>query len=183
MKWSLGVNYNGGSLRNGSDIKNEWINKYSAVLAVDIKLSKVGYSNSAEIFLQPFVEASLSVKNPYNSNLQFSTYGGGINLKKYLSFSYGKSRFYLFTGGQINYIIWKIDYTNRNLEKQYRNTDIDYSINVGAGFEITDLIDILTTYSKGLRKVYFSDTLDNVNTFSSFSVGLKISLSKNRVFR
>jgi len=183
VKWSLGINYNGGSLRNTNDGKNKWINKYSAVLATDVSLSKVSYFDSGEFFLQPFVEVSLPVKNPYDSNLQFATYGGGVNLKKYISFNYEKSRFYLFAGGQINYIIWKIAYTNRNQEKQYRNTNIDYILNLGAGVVITDLVDILTTYSKGLGKVYFSNDLYSMNTFSSFSIGLKISFSKNRIFR
>ncbi|WP_374462391.1 hypothetical protein [Chryseobacterium sp.] len=180
-KWSLGFNYSGGYLQN-NNAENQWMSRYSATLAVDVALSEIAYFNSSELFLQPFTEVSLPVKNPYNSNFKLNKLGGGVNLKKYLSFNRVKSRYYIFAGGQVDYIVWKINYTSNGHEKQYREKNIDYLINAGAGVVLTDWIEITAMYSKGLKKVYLSNDLDNRNAFNSFTIGFKIGLSRNLGF-
>ena len=181
VRWSLGLNYSGGNLQNNGNAENRWMSRYSATLAVDIALSEIAYFNSSELFLQPFVEASLPVKNPHNSNFELNKLGGGVNLKKYLSFNREKSKYYIFAGGQIDYVVWKINYTSNGNENdnQYREKNIDYLINAGAGMVLTDWVEIIAMYSKGLKKVYFSNNLDNMNAFNSFTIGLKIGLSRN----
>ncbi|QBJ86026.1 hypothetical protein DDI74_07065 [Chryseobacterium gleum] len=180
MRWSLGFNYSGGSLKNNTE--NQWMNRYSATLAVDVALSEIAYFNSSELFLQPFAEVSLPVKNPYNANFELNKLGGGVNLKKYLSFNREKSRYYIVAGGQIDYIVWKINYASNGNEKQYREKNIDYLINAGAGVVLTDWMEITAMYSKGLKKVYLSNDIDNRNTFNSFTIGLKIGLSRSLGF-
>lgn len=177
-RWSLGLSYSGGRLQN-NNAESQWISKYSATLAVDVALSEIAYFNSSELYLQPFAEVSLPIQNPYNSNFKLNKIGGGVNLKKYLSFNREKSRYYIFAGVQTDYIVWKINYTNNGNEKQYRVKNIDYLINAGAGVVLNDWVEIIAMYSKGLKKVYLSNDLDHLNTFNSFTIGLKIGLSRN----
>lgn len=180
-RWTLGFNYSGGRLQNNT-AENHWMGRYSATLAVDVALSEIAYFNSSKLFLQPFAEVSLSVKNPCNSNFELNKLGGGVNLKKYLTFNREKSRYYVLAGVQTDYVIWKINYTSNGHEKQYREKNTDYLINAGAGVVLTDWIEIIAMYSKGLKKVYLSNDLDNRNALNSFSLGLKIGLSRNLGF-
>jgi hypothetical protein len=176
VKWNLGASYTGGNLTDQKEGKSRWINKYTAHLSLDVALSKILYFDSSELYLQPFFELSVPVKNPYSKDLSFSTYAGGINLKKHLNQNFQKGRFYIFVGGKFEYIVWRLDYNNG---KQYHSTKLDYVLNGGGGFTISDRTEVFVTYSRGLGKVYAVTDLENLNRFGSFSVGMRITLVKN----
>ncbi|MDW9378742.1 hypothetical protein [Chryseobacterium sp. JV558] len=176
VKWNVGASYAGGNLSDKKEGKSRWINKYTAHVSVDVALSKILYFDSGELYLQPFFELSLPVRSPYTGDLEFATYAGGVHLKKYLNQNFEKSRLYLFVGGKLEYIVWRLDYNNGT---QYHSTKLDYVLNGGSGFAISDRTEVFAAYSRGLGKVYAITDLENMNSLGSFSVGVRITLVKN----
>lgn len=179
VKWNLGLNYTGGSLPNKDEGTSKWVNKYTATLSVDVALSEIFYFDSSDLYLQPFFETSLPVKNPINGNLKFMTYAGGVNLKKYLHHSFEKGRFFVLAGGKLEYVIWKENYMGKYQEKQYRSTRLDYVLQGGAGYVISDRLEVFALYSKGFGKAYGTTDLEHMADMSSFSIGFKVTLVKN----
>ncbi|UKB82816.1 hypothetical protein LF887_17615 [Chryseobacterium sp. MEBOG06] len=179
VKWNLGLNYTGGSLSNKEEGTSRWINKYTASLSVDVALSEIFYFDSGELYLQPFFETSLPVRNPYNKDLKFITYAGGVNLKKYLNHNFEKSRFFLLAGGKLEYIVWTLDYAGKDGARQYKSTHLDYVLNAGGGYVISDRMEIFALYSRGFGKAYAITDLSHMTNFGSFSVGIKVMLVKN----
>ncbi|SHF68475.1 hypothetical protein [Chryseobacterium vrystaatense] len=179
VKWNLGLNYSGGSLSNKEEKSSQWVNKYTATLSVDVALSEIFYFDSSTLYLQPFFEVSLPVKNPNNSELKFVTYAGGLHLKKYLNSNFEKSRFFLLGGGKLEYVVWTLDYVKNNKEREYKSTQFDYVLNGGGGYVISDRIEVFALYSKGFGKAYTTTDLDHMTNLSSFSVGVKVTLVKN----
>ena len=179
VKWNLGLNYNGVLLSDKGEDKSKWISKYTATLSVDVALSKIFYFDSSDLYLQPFFETSLPVKNPVNDNLKFMTYAGGINLKKYINHNFEKGRFFVLLGGKLEYVVWKENYMGQYEEKQYRSTRLDYVLQGGGGYVISDRLEVFALYSKGLGKAYAITDLDHMADMSSFSIGFKVTLVKN----
>ncbi|UTX48914.1 hypothetical protein [Chryseobacterium sp. MA9] len=179
VKWNLGLNYTGGALPNKEEGTSRWLSKYTATLSVDVALSEVFYFDSSDLYLQPFVETSLPAKNPLNSNLKFATYAGGVHLKKYINQNFEKGRFFLLIGGKFEYVVWKLNYQYGNKDRLYRSTKLDYVLNGGAGYIISDRMEVFALYSKGLAKTYATTDLDHMASMSSFSIGLKVTLVKN----
>lgn len=179
VKWNLGMNYNGGSFSNKESGTRKWISKYTATLSVDVALSEIFYFDSGELFLQPFFETSLPVKNPYNNELKFVTYAGGVNLKKYLSLNFEKSRLFLLVGGKLEYVVWTLDYISHYKERQYKSTQLDYVLNGGGGYVISDRLEVFALYSKGFGKAYATTDFTHMTNLSSFSLGVKVTLVKN----
>lgn len=179
VKWHLGFNYNNSKL---IDVKENSftheIEKVSGVLSVDVSLSENDVFDSSDLYLQPYFEVSIPGEAKYNTNLKLSSYAGGINLKKHLSFGNFKSNIYLFTGGKIEYLVWNIK-SGKN-GSGYDNTKIDYIFSAGAGFLFLNQLEIFAAYSRGLSKSYYSSVVnDNLYAMSSFTIGLRIGLSKN----
>jgi len=185
VKWNVGLNYSLGILRNSGVEKEAWISKNSATLSVDVLLSHLLHFDSGELYLQPYIEGSLPIQDPYNSKLKFSTYGGGLNLKKYITLDSGKTRFFVIAGGKIDYVLWTLDYTSSGSlqEKQYRIKNMDYVTNLGIGIAVSDWAEVFTMYSQGFAKAYLSDTPENRDQFKSFSLGLRVNIRQNKWFK
>lgn len=178
VKWGVGANFNRGQIKNVSGDK-KFVYKISGLIFVDIALSESDIFDSNDLYLQPFAEVALPFNNPHNKDLKVYTFGGGINLKKYLRLSSDKSRYYLLIGGKMDYLIWQLNYERQNQKKEYKTGKLDYAINVGAGVNITSQIDIFLQYSKGLGKVYAGKDLANMNRLNWLTIGIRMNFNRN----
>ncbi|MGH1518792.1 hypothetical protein [Chryseobacterium sp. JK1] len=176
VKWNLGAGYTVGNLTDKKNGENKWINKYTANISVDVALSKIFYFDDGELYLQPYFEVSLPVKNSYTEDLKFVTYAGGAHFKKYLSQNFKKGKFYLLLGGKFEYVVWTLDYNNG---RQYHSTKLDYVLNGGGGFTISDRTEVFVLYSRGFGNAYVVTDFEDTNNLTSFSVGIRFAFLKN----
>lgn len=183
VKWSIGINYNNGLLKNEKEEKKKNFEKFSGIISVDVALSDNDVFDSAVFYLQPYVELSLSVNNPFNDKIKFSTYGGGVNLKSYLNLGNQKNNFFFILGGKLEYVSWRYNYLKAEELKTQRYLNLDYVITGGIGYTITDRFELICYYQKGFSDAYILDFYDKGTKLDQISVGVKIALVKNWWFR
>lgn len=177
VKWNLGVNYSLGSIDGDTHAQSKYYNKFNAILSVDVALMENDVFDSAPLYIQPFIELSLPVKNPNNEVTKFSSYSGGLHLKKHISAGNFKSSFFIFGGGKIQYVVWDLEYAEN---KNYRHTEIDYVLNIGAGFVFLKQLELSLNYSKGLSEVYYSTNVyDGLKKMNSINLGLRFTIANN----
>lgn len=177
VKWNLGINYSLGNIEEISEVQSEYYNKISASLSVDVALIENDVFDSSPLYLQPFIELSLPTKNPYNSNDKFTSYSGGIHLKKHISAGNFKSMFFIFGGGKLQFVVWNLKYGQNG---NYRHTEMDYVLNVGGGLVLFKQLELSLSYSKGFSEAYYSTNVyDGLKKMNSVNLGLRFSLANN----
>ncbi|MCD0480445.1 hypothetical protein LPB90_18555 [Chryseobacterium sp. LC2016-29] len=177
VKWNLGVNYGLGKVEQNPNGQSEYYNKFSTSLSVDVALIENDVFDSSPLYLQPFIELSLPVKNPYNSGTKFSTYSGGVHLKKHINSGNFKSNFFVFGGGKLQFVVWDLKYGEN---KNYRHTEMDYVLSAGGGFVFFNQLELSLNYSKGLSNAYYSaNVYDGLKKMNSINMGIRFTLANN----
>lgn len=177
VKWNLGINYSIGNIQDKNNYQLDVYNKFSAALSVDVALVENDVFDSSPLYLQPFVELSLPVKNPNNLETKFSTYSGGVHLKKHINIGNFKSKFFVFGGGKLQFVVWDLHYGEN---KNYRTTEMDFVLNLGAGFVLLNQLELSLNYSKGLSEAYFSKNIyEGLSKMNSVNLGLRFTIANN----
>lgn len=172
VKWNAGINY---ELAIGSnDAKKSFLNTFNVIISTDVALSENDVFDSADLYLQPFIEVSIPTEmNKYN-NLSFQSFSGGVNLKKYMILDNYKQNFYFLAGGKTTFVLWQLNDDNRN--SKYHIIKQDFIINAGMGYTINNFLEAYGMYNYGFKRSYASADLENMIRRSSFAIGLKITL-------
>jgi len=177
VKWNFSPVYSVGKV-NADEAKS--FSKFSAILGVAVALSENDVHDAATIYLEPYLEIAVPVKNPYNNELQFQSYGGGFNFKRYFNAGNQKSRFYLTAGLKFDYLKWDLHYTRKGERLHYDIPKLDYVLLGGMGYTISDHFELFLNYSKGLAKVYAVPNLDDtMHTAQYFSFGFRVNFDSN----
>lgn len=175
VKWSIESKY---SKVNFIGLENnKSFNKYSVLISVDVTLDENDVYDSSSLYLQPYFEYSF----PYSMNekISFSNYSAGVHLKKFINAGNQKNNLYFLLGGKIDILQTNTILVKSGKNFGFKSISNDFLFDIGIGYTITDRLELYFLYNKGFIKSYLAEDFSEKYRLNSYSIGLRLGLSKS----